>query len=49
MRWLASSWLFVLFVVGMARMHGGHGTEPACGPHRHHGRRAAMTVLGSVQ
>ena len=36
MRWLASNWLFILFVVGMVWMHLGHGGH---GGHSGHGGR----------
>ncbi|MFP5370836.1 MAG: DUF2933 domain-containing protein [Actinomycetes bacterium] len=40
MRWLASNWLFILFVVGMVWMHLGHGAHGGHGNRHQHGRSA---------
>lgn len=40
MRWLASNWLFILFVVGMVWMHLGHGGHGGHGNGHQHGRPA---------
>ena len=40
MRWLASNWLVILFVVGMVWMHLGHGAHGGHGSRHQHGRGA---------
>src|SRR3546814_18862815 len=47
MRWLASNWIFILFVVGMVWMHRGHGGHGGHGSRRQQGRPEDRDEHGS--
>ena len=47
MRWLASNWLFILFLVGMVWMHLGHGGHGGHGSRCQQGRPEDRNEHGS--